>query len=424
MPNPPVPIGINADAKFLKNTGAFLNFARDCGSVVVIDDNEWKLLPVLRANNPTQILISRYHYDGAEGRWRDIEYDGKPQTAKRMFDVLTAGYRPELDVWVYMGNEPARGNDPQKPDELKRDIEFYCEVVRLCVQNKVRVVVQNIQITELRPENIATFKPLFELCHLHPQYVAFGIHQYFTLLLALGVGGGDWSKLLKWGSHPRSQWANYDGLKVNALNAHIGRDYWLRQVLNGWGYTNVRLFGTEMGFDRINNIPQIEALDNANGGRKVRGLQTILDLLLRHEPTKDPLQFAAEQIIWMSETITETEVHAFYNWSVEPAWYDYTCSEFPTFRALLVEHNRKLRQTPTVPPTTPNPPIPTPTPITPPFPMDWRPTIAPVQRPLLALAKDGNLHAVSDLIVSMSDKLDVAYAYIGELLAKLNAPKP
>lgn len=355
--------GINADQKFLGNTGNFLDFAKECGSVVVIDDREWKLLPELRANNPTQMLSSRFHYDGAEGRWRDIEYDGRPQTPRRMFDVLTAGYRPELGVWVYFGNEPARGNDPRKPDELKADIEFYCEVVWWCIQNNVRVVVQNIQITELTPANIALFKPLFELCHKYPHLVAFGIHAYFTLLLPLGVGKGNWDKLLQWGSHPKSQWAAYNDLKENAMNAHIGRDYWLRVVLNNWGYTKVRLFGTEMGFDRINNIPQIEALDNANNGRRVRGLQTILDLLQRHEPTRDPLEFAAEQIAWMSNTITETEVHCFYCWSIEPAWHDYSCDQFPAFYKALVDHNRIVRKTPPTP--LPDVPSPPPTPIPP-----------------------------------------------------------
>lgn len=359
-----VGIGINADMGFPGNTGAFHDFAQECDAMVLIDDLKNEHAREQRRRNPRATIIQRKHFPGWEGKWRDCPHENKPQTPQRMFEVLTADYDGSLEVWVYFGNEPARGNDPRTGglDELRRDIEWYCQVVMLLVQANIRVVVQNIQITELTTANIAVFKPLFELCHKYPHLVAFGVHQYFTLILSLGAGSGDWSKLLKWGSHPKAQWAKPADLAANSVNAHMGRCVWLRSVLNAWGYTRVRLFGTEMGFDRINNLPQIGALDAANSGRTVRGLQTILELLKHHDEAagvqRDPLVAAAENVIWMGETLVEMENVIFYNWSTQSEWWDYSASEYPAFRAPIVAYNRRVRSGQTVPPPAPTPPPP------------------------------------------------------------------
>jgi hypothetical protein len=343
---------------FPGDTGAFHDFAQECDAVLLIDDLKNENAREIRRRNPRATIIQRRHYFGAEGIWRDVEYNGKPQTPERMFDVLTAGHDASLEVWLNFGNEPARGHDPRQGglDQLRADVEWYCSVVMLCVAAKVRVVVMNIQITELTDTNIHVFKPLFELCHKYPQYVAFGVHQYFTLLLSLGVGSGDWSKLLKWGSHPKSDWAKTADLRVNSVEAHIGRDVWLRGVLDAWGFTSVRLFGTEMGFDRINNLPQIEALD-AVAGKRVRGLQTILELLKLHDPSQDPLVTAADNVIWMGETLTEMENIIFYNWSTQNEWWDYSASQYPAFRAPIIAHNRRVRSGQVTPPPVEPPPV-------------------------------------------------------------------
>jgi hypothetical protein len=255
-----------------------------------------------------------------------------------MYQQLTTDYRPEYNSWIYFGNEPAR---PQ--NLLKEDIEFYCKTVQRCIDNNVRVCVMNIQIVELTAETISYYKPLFQLCHSYPDLVAFGIHQYFLLLLALGVGTGDWTKLVKWGSFPKSQWATPQQAQENAAFAHIGKDFWLRKRLDDWGFTHTRLFTTECGYDLINNLPQVQELTNANNGRKPRGLQTLWNLYSRHFPNQDPVEMAADNMIWMGDTCVSSENLMFYNWSIEPEWWDYSCSEYPEWRKFIVKYNREKR---------------------------------------------------------------------------------
>lgn len=348
-----VECGINADFKFLGNTGDFMDFARECGSVLLIDDREWKLLPALRAQNRTQTLISRYHYEGWEGKWRDCPYEGKPQTPQRLFDVVTAEYRPELDVWINIGNEPARHGE-----ELQRDIDWYCELAQICLKNRVKAVFLNIQAVELTPASIVAYMPLFELCYKNPEYLAIGIHQYFAFKLFLGVGAGDWNKLVRYGSTPPDTWPlTLPQLAQNAQNAHIGRDVWLVEQLKAWKLWPLKLFNTEFGFDRIHNLPQMATLDGM-AGRTVRGIQTLMDLLANDNPSMHPEQYAAQMITWFCSVMPYVSAPCFYNWSIEPSWSDYNIAPLHRFKDAIIAYNRAVRSS------TPPPPVEPPAPLT------------------------------------------------------------
>lgn len=329
--------GINADWQHIGDTGGFLDFAQHCGSALLIDDLKREGLKELRRRNSRMILVQRDYYQGWEGKWRDCVHDGNvAYTPEFMFDVLTSGYDSSTEVWINFGNEPARGSG----DTLKADIEFYCKVIQLFINAKIRVVVMNIQVVELTPVTLPLFNPIFDLCNRYPQYVAFGIHEYFTFILPLGIGKGDWTRLLKWGDYPRDP-AKWDtDLVTNAVNAQIGRDVWITTEVHK-KYPNVRFFKTEKGFDRINNLPQLGALDNANGNRMVRGLDTIIALLHRYF-NDDGQMVAGDQIVWMTK-VSACETGMFYNWSTQPEWLDYSCAPYGGFRGVLLDYNNKVR---------------------------------------------------------------------------------
>lgn len=359
--------GINADWQHLPAPGNFFTFAEQCGSALLIDDLKREGLAELRRRNSAMILIQRDFYEGWEGRWRDCPHNGKPQTPERMFDVLTSGFNNSLDVWINFGNEPARGNAREGRPELENiqelvdDVAWYCKVIELFVKAKIRVVVMNIQVVELTPAKLKFYEPIFDLCNRYPEYVAFGIHEYFTMILPLGIGSGDWSRLLKWGDYPRDPklWENKAQMIANYQNAHIGKDIWLRDQTR-MKYPNMRLFKTEMGFDRINNIPQIAALDNANGGRRVRGLDTIIALLHRYFGDDGQI-VAGDMVTWMCKNDDESEANLFYNWSMQSEWLDYSCAPYGGFQKVLTDYNHKVRvgELPTNPstPTVPVPPV-------------------------------------------------------------------
>jgi hypothetical protein len=124
----------------------------------------------------------------------------------------------------------------------------------------------------------------------------------------------------------KDKWGTTSDLTENAVNAQIGKDVWLRSQIKA-KYPNVRLFKTEMGFDRINNLPQIAGLDAANGGRRIRGLDTIIALLHRYFGGDGQIA-AAQQIEWMCQNVVEAEVQDFYNWSTQPEWLDYSCAPY------------------------------------------------------------------------------------------------
>lgn len=375
-----VEVGINADAKRLGDTGAFMEFGRECGAVLLIDDRENKIKADLRKENATQIIIDRDHYPGWEGRWRDCPHNGAPQTPQRLFEVMSAHYNPVFKNWTNVGNEPARGNDknvpePQRLDELKKDIEFYQAFAEIAVRNKFPVVLFNIQIHELTARTLPLYKALFKYMAQNPQYLAMGWHQYFALLLWTGIGTGNWNDLLNFGLYSASggklQPPQTKDLYKNAAEAHIGRDVWIIEQLIEWGCWPMTVMNTEMGFDRIHNIPQMVLLDNV-AKRPVRGLQTLFDLLGLHFPGIDAQLSAADIIIWMCKTLPFLSAPCFYNWTTEEEWFDYSCAPYAEFRKAILKYNHEVRSgmhpavgdgTPVFPPkddepTTPPPTIP------------------------------------------------------------------
>lgn len=385
-----IPIGINADAHFLGDTGTFLKFAQGCGAVTLLNDHEWKLLPELRANNSQQILISRYVYDtgGAEGAWRDVLYDNKPQTAQRMADVLSAGYRPELGVWVNFGNEPARGpsdeiaKDATKADTIKRDVEFYCETAQILVRNRVKAVLLNIQAPELTPITLPLYRPLFEMMNTYPEYLALGIHFYFPFILRLGIGTGDWAKLIQWGAYPKEARPTPAEMMGNAANANIGRDAWLRYTLDSWGYTKIRLFATEFGFDHLKNVPPQAALDAALNLKDelVDGIDNVVKVFARYYPDQWGEVSAAHEVTWVGDT-TYCEALCFYNWSIEGKWKRYSAHSHDIFRLAILSYNvgitnaRPLPSPIVISAPTPTPaPAPVPVPVTTPAPEPPKPS--------------------------------------------------
>ena len=97
--------GINADWQHIGDYESFFQFASECGSCTLIDARDRQGFVELRRRNSKMILSQRDYYEGWEGKWRDCPHNDKPQTPERMFEVLTSGYRGDIDVWIYFGNE-------------------------------------------------------------------------------------------------------------------------------------------------------------------------------------------------------------------------------------------------------------------------------------------------------------------------------
>lgn len=353
-----VGIGINADAENLGNTQSFYDFAVECPSVLLINDLKWEHTHVLRSHRPNMLIIRRRHYEGKwEGRWRDCVHDGNIlYDPPFMANVLMDGYKPEYKAWINFGNEPARHGET-----LKKDIDFYCETLRITIQQRVPVVVLNIQVHEFTAAEIALYTPLFKMANDYPDYVAIGIHSYFEEILSLGVGTGEWGKLTMFGSHPKAQWATIEQAKVNADEAHMGREFWLRDVFKQ--FPKVRYFQTECGFDYIDNLPQSAILTSMNGGQRVDGIKNTLPMLARHELYQDAQITAAENVTWMGDTLVESEALMFYAWSIQDEWRHYSCNDLTTFKDEIIAYNRKVRSGST-PPVDDDPDVPPSEPLT------------------------------------------------------------
>lgn len=340
----PIPIGLNADAKFLGNAAAFYASVRGSKSLTLIDDLKNEHTANVRAENPDMLINIRDHYKDWEGMWELCPHEGKPQTPQRMFDVLTSHYRPDLKVWINFGNEPA-----QHGDDLKRAIDWSCEVVNIFVQNRVPVVARNVQSVAHTPSEMIVYKPLLKLLHDHQDITALGIHEYFTLLIWLGVGAGDWSNLLKFdGSQYRVPPPTQSMLSIQHETAHIGRYLMFVEAAKAWGLFPFRIFMTETGFDRVNGLPQLQALDNANGGQKVSGIQTLQRLLPQHAQAWSFDEAVYLQLKWLSETLPYVETLNFYNWSIEPEWALYNIAPFPRLLDLIRNYNQSIGSTPPV----------------------------------------------------------------------------
>lgn len=348
-----LPLGYNADAKFMGSLDAFLRATQSGGMLTVIDDQDKHTVThAFRMQNPTTPINQRHYYEGAEGTWETVIYDGKPQTPARMFDVLTAGYRPEYKAWLNLGNEANKHGD-----DLKRMIAFYCAVADLCVRNRVRVIVGNLQAVNYTPADMEAFKPLFELLYKNPDLAALGLHEYFTLILPVGTGMGYWGDLLNFGKPYSEPFPTRDLLYSRHEEAHIGRGLMFVEAAKRMGFYPFRIFETECGFDRINNLPQLGQLDALNGGVQVSGIQTMRSLIHRHAPDKSFAQAIMLQLKWLSEVLWYADGLCLYNWSHEDAWRQYNYAPESDLQALIAAYNASLKDTVEIP-TQPPPPAP------------------------------------------------------------------
>lgn len=351
----PLPLGYNADAKFIGSLDAFLRASQHGGMVTIIDDHDkHEATHELRMRNPSMHINQRHYYEGAEGDWENVQFDGRPQTPKRMYDVLTAGYRPDYRAWLNLGNEANKHGD-----DLKRMIDFYCGVVELCIHNGVRVIVGNLQAVNYTLADMEAFKPLFVLLHAHPDLAALGLHEYFTLMLPCGVGVGDWSELLKFGKPYSEPFPTRAMLSLNHAEAHIGRGLMFVEAARRMNLYPIRIFETEVGFDRINNLTQLSQLDAMNSGRQVSGIQTLKYLIHRHAPDMTFAQAIMLQLRWLSEVLWYADGLCLYNWSHEDAWKEYNYAPEDDLWELIAGYNASIMGTfvPLPIPTPPPPPV-------------------------------------------------------------------
>lgn len=353
--------GLNADGQFLGDTGAFYDFAHQLDAVQLIDDDyrdrKWTHSRELRRRNSTMAIYVRRYFKDAEGDWFNVMNGDVKTTPKRLFDIVTDGYDPSLNLILRAGCEPAHHGDA-----LRYDIDRWCEFIEIAARNKIRVAILGQQFEVYEVEEMPLFAPLFMQLHKHKAYAELVIHAYFGSILFAGVRPEDPAKMLTPGAFHRP----YTPPNAQDMFNHRNKMYLGRYLMpyqyakeRGW---DIRMSADEFGFDRI-RLPYLAQLDGLNEGREISGVQTLEKITAKHFPApfEDAIAYQIEAVL---SVLPYLEHVMFYGWSNQKEWQNWNIQPYKRLQRRMIEFNAQQRGSPTETPPTPLPDVPSPTPTT------------------------------------------------------------
>lgn len=344
--------GLNADGQFLGDAGSFYDFAHQLDAVHLIDDDyrdrKWTHSRELRRRNSSMALYVRRYFKDAEGDWFNVMNGDVKTSPQRLFDIVTDGYDPSLNLILRAGCEPAH-----HAAALRYDIDRWCEFIEIAAQNKVRVAILGQQFEVYEVEEMPLFAPLFAQLHKHRAYAQLAVHCYFGSTLYAGVRPEDAIKMLSRGAFDSSpyQIPNTADMFTHRNKMYLGRYIMPVQYAKEHGW-NIRVMADEFGFDRI-RLPFLAQLDALNGGREISGIQTLEKITARNHPGNFEDEIA-DQIEAVLSAMPYLEHVCFYGWSNQKEWQAWNIQPYKTLQARMLAFNVAQRagtpQTPPVPP--------------------------------------------------------------------------
>jgi hypothetical protein len=346
--------GLNADAQFLGDVGAFYEFAHQLDAVHLIDDDyrnrKWEHSRELRRRNSSMALYVRRYFKDAEGDWFNVMNGDVKTSPQRLFDIITDGYDPSLNLILRAGCEPAHHGDA-----LRYDIDRWCEFIEIAARNKVKVAILGQQFEVYEVEEMPLFAPLFMQLHKHKAYAELMVHCYFGSTLYAGVRPEDAMKMLSRGAFdpPYTPPTAVD-MFVHRNKMYLGRYLMPYQYAKERGW-DIRISADEFGFDRI-RLPFLAQLDGINGGREISGIQTLETITARNHPGNFEDEIA-DQIEAVLSVMPHLEHVMFYGWSNQGEWKNWNIQPYKRLQARMLAFNARLRAG-TPPPVEPPPPTP------------------------------------------------------------------
>jgi hypothetical protein len=247
-------------------------------------------------------------------------------------------------VYLYTSNEPGLS------DEL---VKWHVELMELCVNRNVHLVVLNFSVGYPSPEQLFRCKRIFELAALYRNLFVIGLHEYAGGVITSGLIGGTPDQVI---DKVKPNFIPVENWPMNASNItrfHMGRYKFVLDYCSKNNIPKPRIIITEWGFDFLGDIGNwLNNLVKTHPYVSINGWRTLVNQWLRWFPqwedAQDALYFQAK---W-AETVLYTDVEAllFFAWSDDDNW-----PAFDLSKAFGLHKRLESTSAPTNPPPPPDP---------------------------------------------------------------------
>lgn len=349
-------MGLNADCRALgSNRQRFIDFivALRPPYVLLMDDDNCAVADEIHARSPETTVIHR-KFNVHEGKLWDVDQnDGTKLTPQEYLDYLKTHKRPYVIHNVL--NEPA----PPK-GEISKGLKWLCELMRLGVEQDMRLCVLNMQSVAIRFDELdaGVYDEFLFCCAKYANFHLIGYHEYALADVSLNVS----EKFMVYLTTPSVAIPIPKHSDIVPKEAHIGRIQILVDRANKIGALPLPAFvATEYGQDKV-EIKQYQTIIGLNGGKIPYGLPSLRTYVHIRGRGIQFDDWALEQFRWTDDVFSSyVKGVCWFAWNYNPEWEGFNIGELTELQTNWIQYADRMRAT--APQTQPTPPVAPPTPI-------------------------------------------------------------
>ncbi len=146
-----------------------------------------------------------------------------------------------------------------EPGWSKEVIDWHVALMKLCIPDKIKLVIGNFSVGTPDPNNLEIGLPMFRLLDDHRDQFALGLHEYANAVITSGFVGGAPNGITESGTRVHPDYTQPGSWPLNGearilTKWHCGRFQFITKYCQLNGINPPRIVLTETGFDDVSDI--------------------------------------------------------------------------------------------------------------------------------------------------------------------------